>query len=148
MKTIRTAYFGNAYITRTVLFLSGLIAVAIAGTILLAPDAFYAGYGIEVGGNATLANELKAPAGALLVAGLLMFAGAFRSAFAVMSLITATIVYLSYGLARVLSIAIDGLPHSGMVSAAGIEIVVGVVCLLTLLHVRRASANPVSERRA
>ena len=140
MKARAMALSGNPYTTRLVLLLSGLIAVAIAGTILTAPDAFYAGYGIQVGGNATLANELKAPAGALLVAGLLMFAGVFRSKFIVASLITATIVYLSYGMGRVLSIAIDGLPHSGMISAAGIEIVIGTVCLLTLLHVRRKNA--------
>ena len=141
MKTIRMARLGKQFATRTVLFLSGLIAVAIAGTILLAPDLFYAGYGIEVGGNATLANELKAPAAALLVAGLLMFAGVLRSSIAVLSLATATVVYLSYGLGRVLSIAIDGMPHSAMVSAAVIELVVGAICLVTLLHARRTSAE-------
>ena len=94
-----------------------------------------------MGGNATLANELKAPAGALLVAGLLMFAGALRLKFAVISLTTAAIVYLSYGAARVLSIAVDGIPHSGMVSAAGIEIVIGAVCLITLLHEQRTRTS-------
>ena len=141
MKSQEMALSGNPYTTRLVLLLSGLIAVAIAATILAAPDAFYAGYGIQVGGNATLANELKAPAGALLVAGLLMFAGVFRSQLIVASLITATLVYLSYGMGRVISIAIDGLPHSGMVGAAGIEIVIGAVCLMTLLRIRRKRAN-------
>ncbi|WP_405227799.1 hypothetical protein [Lentisalinibacter sediminis] len=36
-------------------------------------------------------------------------------------------------------LAVDGMPHSGIVSAAGIEIVIGVICLLTLLHFRRAN---------
>ncbi len=116
-------------------------AVAIAATILVARNAFYTGYGIAVGGNATLANELKAPAGALLVAGLLMFAGVIRSGLAVMSLATATAVNLSYGLRRVMSIAIDGFPHSGMISAAVVELVIGAVCLVTLLQVRRANST-------
>ena len=141
MKLREMARFGNAFATRAVLGVSGLVAIAIAATILVAPDLFYAGYGIEVGGNATLANELKAPAGALLAAGLLMLAGVVRSSLAVISLVTATVVYLSYGLARVASIAMDGLPHSGMISAAGIEIFIGAVCLLTLRHVRRVHAN-------
>ena len=140
MKSKVIASLGSLFATRVVLFLSALIAVAIAATILVAPDAFYAGYGIEVGGNATLANELKAPAGALLVAGLLMFAGVFRSGLAVISLAIATAVYLSYGLGRVISIAIDGLPHSGMIGAAVIELVIGAICLVTLLRVRRATA--------
>jgi hypothetical protein len=124
-----------------VLFVSGLIAVAIAVAILFAPTAFYTGYGIDVTGDATLANELKAPAGALLVAGLVMFAGAFRRRFAVVSLTTAAVVYLSYGLSRVTSIAIDGVPHSGMVSAAGVELAIGAICLLTLLQVRHHNTN-------
>ena len=98
------------------------------------------GYGIEVGGNATLANELKAPAGALLLAGLLMFAGVIRLRYAVVSLATAAAVYSSYGLGRVISIAVDGLPHIGMIIAAGIEIAIGAVCLLTLLQVRGSEA--------
>lgn len=141
MKSRAMAVFGGPHIARLVLFGSGLVAVAIAVAILFAPAAFYAGYGIDVTGDATLANELKAPAGALLVAGLVMFAGAFRTDFAVVSLTTAAVVYLSYGLSRVTSIAIDGVPHGGMVSAAGLELVIGAVCLVTLLQVRQIKTN-------
>lgn len=141
MKSRVVSIFGGTHIARLVLFGSGLIAVAIAVAILFAPAAFYAGYGIEVTGDATLANELKAPAGALLIAGLVMFAGAARARFAVVSLTTAAVVYLSYGLSRLTSIAVDGMPHSGMVSAAGVELVVGAICLLTLLQVRHINAN-------
>lgn len=77
------AIFEGTHTARLVLFGSGLMAVTIAVAILFAPAAFYAGYGIEVTGDATLANDLKAPAGALLVAGLVMFAGAFRRELAI-----------------------------------------------------------------
>ncbi|MDJ0761191.1 MAG: DUF4345 domain-containing protein [Woeseiaceae bacterium] len=122
---------------RLVLCLSGLVASGIAVMILLAPDAFYASYGIELSSNATLANEMKAPAGGLFLAGLIMLFGVFRSSFVALSLATAAGVYLSYGLGRIASIAIDGLPQSGMVAAAGIELVVGTVCLLTLMYARK-----------
>ena len=141
MKSRAIAVFGGTHAARLVLFGSGTVAVAIAVAILFAPAAFYAGYGIDVTGDATLANELKAPAGALLVAGLVMFAGAFRWELAVVSLATAAVVYLSYGLSRVTSIAIDGVPHSGMVTAAGVELVIGSICLLTLLQVRQINTN-------
>ncbi len=141
MKSTVSNIFGSAVVTRLVLGASAIIAVAISATILFAPELFYAGYGIEVGGNATLVNELKAPAGMLLIAGLFMFAGVFRSELAVLSLATATLVYLSYGLSRMLSIALDGLPHGGIVGATAIEIVVGAVCLATLLRVRRGQLN-------
>ena len=141
MKLKEMAVFGGRNTAPLILLPSGIIAVVIAGTILFAPEALYAGYGIDVSGNATLANELKAPAGMLLAAGLLMFAGVFRSQLAVVSLATAAVVYLSYGLSRLTSMAIDGLPHSGLVGAAGVELIIGVVCLLTLLQVRRFNAQ-------
>ena len=141
MKSKAMAVFGGTYTARLILFCSGLVAVGIAIAILVAPAAFYAGYGIDVTGDATLANELKAPAGALLVAGLIMFAGAFRRELAIVSLTTAAVVYLGYGLSRVASIAIDGVPHSGMVNAASVEIVIGAICLLTLLQVRQIDTN-------
>ncbi|MDJ0941617.1 MAG: DUF4345 domain-containing protein [Woeseiaceae bacterium] len=141
MKSQVLPIYGGSLTTGLVLVPSALIAIAIALTILFAPDVFYSGYGIEVVGNATLANELKAPAGTLLIAGLLMFAGVFRRDLAVFSLATATVVYLSYGLSRVISIVLDGVPHSGMISAAGIELLVGAICLATLLQTRRANAG-------
>jgi len=125
---VRVGLF-SSYATRGLLLASGLIAASIAAMILFAPNAFYEGYGIEIGANVSLGNELKAPAALLLLAALIMLAGVFRSEFAIPSLATATAVYLSYGLSRILSIAIDGVPHSGLVSAAVIEIAIGGVCL-------------------
>lgn len=125
----------------SILGTSGLIAVIIACMILFAPDLFYRGYGIEIAQNATLANELKAPAGILLIAGLLMFLGAFKPKFADFSLLTATAVYLSYGLSRFSSLVIDGVPHSGMLSAMGIEVVIGVMSLFVWLKQRRGETS-------
>lgn len=115
------------------LLLSGLVACGIAATILFAPDAFYAAYQIELAGNISLTNELKAPAGVLFFAGLLMLAGVFRKRLTTVSLIAAAAIYLAYGAARFLSFAIDGVPHSGLVGAATFEIVIGAICLLALL---------------
>ena len=117
---------------KLILLISGTIAIGIAVTILFAPSGFYAAYGIELGGNVSLTNELKAPAGVLFVAGLLMLAGVFRRQLMITSLVAATAIYLPYGLARLVSIGIDGMPDSGLVSAAIFEIVIGVVCLLVL----------------
>ena len=136
----------GSWITRGVLLTSGLIATGIAAMILFAPDAFYAGYDLDIGGNVSLANEMKAPAGALLLAGLLVTAGAFRPAYTIVSLATAAGVYLSYGLARLSSMAIDGMPHGGLVSAAVIEVAIGTICLADLLRHRRPAVADQSGR--
>ena len=127
----------NLYVTRGLLLASGLLATAIATAILFTPDAFYSGYGIEIGSNVSLANEMKAPMGMLLLAGLFILAGAFKRELAVRSLSIATITFLTFGLSRVISIAIDGVPHSGLVSAAVLEIAIGVICFVDLMYLRR-----------
>ena len=147
MSIERRKVLNASYKVKLTLLVSGLVAVGIAGTILLAPEVFYAGYGIQVGGNATLVNELKAPAGVLLAAGLLMFAGVFRTEYIRVSLTTAAVVYLSYGLARLLSMAMDGMPNSGLVSAAGIELGIGAACLLALLRAREINIPEEPMRR-
>lgn len=134
----------SKYLTRGLLLASGLLATGIAATILVAPDPFYASYDIDVSSNASLANELKAPAGMLLVAGLLMLAGVAKSEHTVTSLAVGSVIYLSYGLSRLLSIAVDGIPHSALVSAAMLELALGTVCLFGLVHLRmhtRCSGN-------
>lgn len=132
----------SSYGTRGLLLASGLISAGIAVMILFAPNAFYGSYGIEIGANVGLANELKAPAGLLLLAGFLMLVGVFKLEFVFPSLAIATAVYLSYGLSRVLSMAIDGYPHSGLVSAAVFEIAVGGLCLVELMRHRKKTATP------
>lgn len=130
---MKVTRFKNSTMRALVLVASGLLAIAIAGEILLTPNAFYAAYGIELDSNISLVNELKAPAGVLFFAGLIMLVGAFLSALSFAALATGATIYLAYGSSRLLSIAVDGVPHSALVSAAGIEIIIGAVCAIVLL---------------
>lgn len=129
------------YAAKGLLLASGLLGAGIAATILFAPEAFYTGYGIDIGSNVNLANELKAPAGLLLTAGLLMLVGAFRAVLVVPSLAVGSVIYLSYGASRLLSMTIDGVPNKALVIAAVLEIVVGVACVIGLTFLRRAVAD-------
>jgi len=147
MRIDKSKVLNGTYMVKLTLLVSGLVAVGIAGMILLAPKAFYAGYGIEVAGEPTLVNELKAPAGFLLTAGLLMLVGIFRAELVTVSLTTASIVYLSYGLSRLSSMAMDGLPDNSLVCAAGIELGIGAVCLMALLRARDSNPHHLPARR-
>lgn len=131
----------SLYATKGLLLASGLLAAGIAVTILFAPDAFYTSYGIDIRSNVNLVNEIKAPAGVLLIAGLVMLTGVFRAELVTASLATATAIYLSYGLSRLLSMATDGVPNSALVIAAVLEIAIGVACLFGLVRLRRATAD-------
>jgi hypothetical protein len=129
----------NSIINRRVLLLSGIVVVGIASAILVAPDAFYTSYGIQLGGDPSLTNELKAPAGGLLFAGVMILAGSIRTRFVALSMATAAAVFLSFGLSRFLSMIIDGVPHDGLVSAAIVEVAMGTICLLSLVSCHRQS---------
>jgi len=126
----------NSKVLKSILIISGLIASGIGVAILFAPVAFYATYGIELGGDVSLLNEIRAPGAALLAIGILIISGAFVDKLAFTALVVSTLLYLSYGLSRVMSIAIDGMPAEGLVQAAVLEIVTGLVCVFALVKYR------------
>jgi len=122
----------NLKVIKIVLLVAGLIAIVIGGAIVTIPAVFYATYGIQLGSDVSLLNEIRAPGGALLATGILIFSAAFVTRLTFTSLVVATLLYLSYGLARILSMVIEGMPDEGLVQAAVLEIVIGLVCAFAL----------------
>ena len=126
----------NSKVLKTILIISGLIASGIGVAILFAPTAFYATYGIELGSDVSLLNEIRAPGAALLASGILIISGAFVDKLAFTAVVVSTLLYLSYGLSRVMSIAIDGMPVEGLVQAAILEIIIGLASIFALVKYR------------
>lgn len=126
----------NSKALKALLLISGLIGAGIGGTILFMPAAFYAASGIELGGNISLLNEIRASGGTLLASGLLIMSGTFVVTLTFISTLVAALLYLSYGLSRLMSMAIDGMPDAGLTAAAALEIVIGLVCVLALIKLR------------
>lgn len=126
----------HSKILKSILFLSGLIAAGIGGAILFVPETFHALNGIELGGQVSLLSEVRAPGGALLVCGLLITSGAFLAELAFTSAVLSALLYLSYGLARILSMSFDGIPAEGLVQATVLELTIGLICMFALLKYR------------
>lgn len=126
----------NSKVLKTILFISGLIMTGIGGTILFMPVAFYAGNGIELGGNISLLSEIRAPGGALLASGILIILGAFVAKLTFTSVVISSLIYFSYGISRILSIAIDGMPAEGLVIATAVEIIIGLLGVFAFLKYR------------
>lgn len=118
------------------LVVSGTILLAIGFTLLIAPAVMHAANGVALGNNPSLLSEIRAPGGALLALGALVLAGVFVSRLRYPATMIAAIVYVAYGMSRLLSMAIDGMPASGIMVATGLEIAIGAVnvVLLTRLH--------------
>ena len=126
----------NSKVLEILLIISGLIGTGIGGALLFTPVAFQASAGIELGDNISLLSEIRAPGGALLTSGILMILGAFVANLTFTSTVICTVIYLSYGISRILSMIIDGMPGEGLVIATAVEIVIGLVGVFALLKYR------------
>ncbi len=120
-------------VVKVVLINAGLTLLIIGLWILSSPQGFYAANAIELGNNINLFSEVRAPAGALLVFGLLLVVGAFIRALSFAAALSGSLLYLSYAAARALSVAVDGLPGEGLIVAGVVELLFGLACAYVLL---------------
>ncbi|MEM8710802.1 MAG: DUF4345 domain-containing protein [Planctomycetota bacterium] len=134
--------------SRIFLATCGLIAASIGAMILATPATFHATNGIELGTDPSLLSEVRAPGGTLFALGLLILAGGVRPSWAQLSTAVSAVVYLAYGLSRVLSMVLDGVPDAGLVNAAAFELVLGAGCaaILASAH-RRGNASKKAKNR-
>ena len=118
---------------KAMLTLFGLTAVGIGGALLLTPIEFQKSGGVILENNASLLSEMRAIGGVLLVCGLVITSGAFVSRLTYASTALSGLLYLAYGLSRVLSIAMDGLPSQTLVTATVFELLFGLCCVWALI---------------
>jgi hypothetical protein len=132
-------------VLKAVLFVSGLIAAIVGVATLFAPEAFHASSGIDLGGQISLLSEVRAPGAALMASGILIVSSAFADRLAFTSVVVSTLLYLSYGLSRLLRMAVDGMPADDLVLATVLELVVGLTSLFVLARYRKRGAIAVSS---
>jgi hypothetical protein len=132
----------------TVIFLSvsGLLLLAIGCTILFVPHAFYASDGIVLGNDPRLLSEIRAPGGLLATSGLFILAGVLRPTLRSLAFILTILVYGSFGLSRLLSFYLDGMPSNSLAIATVIELVMAGIGLVMLRGVMGGS--PIDSSRA
>lgn len=126
---------------KVLLLVSGALLILVATLIFVSPVDFYASSQIELGPNVSLLNELKAPAGLLLAAGVFMIGAIFVRSQADTALWLAALIYLSYAIARSASMAFDGMPAAVLVQVAAIEGILGLACLAVLVIRRKPTGR-------
>ncbi len=120
-------------LTRGVLTVSGAILGLIGGALMFAPKAFLETNHVFIDRDSGLMSELTAPSGLLILTGALMILGAFKLRYANLALLIGAIVYGSYGLGRLVSMMLHGLPSGSLITATVIEFAVAVVLLVLRL---------------
>ena len=126
----------NSRVVKVILAVSGLILLGVGSATLFAPEAFLGTSGINLGGQASLFSEIRAAGGALLLSGILILSGIFIPRMTFTSMVIAIAMFLSYGVARILSMSVDGLPDTAIVGATVLEMVIAFAGIFALIRFR------------
>jgi len=108
------------------------------------PIAFHEFSGLILSNDIGLLSEARGAGGAVAGFGLLILFGAFNRRLSFTATIAAMVLYLGFGLARLLSFALDGNPGEMVVTGMIGEFVFGAVAAFALLKYRetpRVSAS-------
>ena len=119
-------------LTPIFLILSGLLLLAIGGTILFMPHAFYGSDGIVLGYDPSLLSEIRAPGGLLAASGIVILTGGFRPRGQSLAVMLTVLVYGAFGFSRLVGLALDGMPSNNLVMATGVELFVAAIGLIIL----------------
>lgn len=115
---------------------SGFIAIAaliltyVGASILFTPVGFYAANGTMLEHQPNILSEVRASGGLLLGSGIAIFLSLFIPTLRRQALGLSSLVYLTYGFARVFSMLLDGMPSMSLTLSAGVEILIGALSAL------------------
>ena len=121
---------------QTILIALALIAIVFGGWRLLAPVSFYAFSGLDLPAQPGLLSEVRGAGGIMLFAGLIAAMGAFSRAWTRTAIVLAFMLYSAIVLGRVLGLAVDGVPVSGVLTGLVIESIAAVIAGVMLFRDR------------
>ena len=122
---------------RTILLVAGMITSLVGLASMIVPVETEAGLGIVINSEASLLNELRASGGGLAAVGGYILYGAFIAELAYSATLLATLMYLGFGFARVLSMALDGMPDPRLLQVTVVEFAIGLLCFAALMMCKR-----------
>lgn len=126
---------------KSYLVLSGLLLSFIGVSSLLMPIEMKATAGIDLSSeNVNALNDVRAYSALLFALGLITISGAFSLKLSSISTLIPTLVFLSIGVGRVISILADGMPIESVIKATVLEFVLGFVGFI-LFQKKKVEAN-------
>jgi len=126
----------NSKVLKGILILLGLPLIIFGSWRLIDPISFFNFSGLLLSTDAGLLSEARGAGGAILGFGILIFLGAFKKNLSYTSTITAMILFLGFGMARIISLVIDGNPGSMIFQGIIGEFFMGLLALFALIKYR------------
>lgn len=128
-------------VLNVILFLAGLLILVVGSATLIFPVEFSAKHGVNLVQDVSLFNDIRGLGGLMLGSGLIIISGAFIKKMRFTSTVVGSVMYLTFALARVISIVLDGVPAEGLIKATVVETVMGLVVLMAFIKYREATAH-------
>jgi hypothetical protein len=126
----------NSKILKGILILLGLLLIVIGSWRLFDPIAFFENSGIVLSNEVGLLSEARATGGAVVGFGLIIILGAFNKRLSYTSTISAIVIFLGFGIARLIGFGLDGIPGEGIIQGIIIEFVLGLLAVFALFKYR------------
>jgi len=126
-------------VLNVILFLAGLLILVVGSATLFFPVEFSAKHGVILAQDVSLFNDIRGLGGLMLGSGLLIISGAFVKQMRFTSAMVGSVIYLTFAMARVVSIVLDGVPAEGLIKATVIETVMGLLVLVALIKYREVA---------
>jgi len=127
----------DSKVLKVMLFLLGFALIVMGSWRIFEPVGFYAYSGIILGDSANMLNEARAAGGGVVGAGLLILLGAFIKSLRYTSSIVCFGLFLSFGIARLIGIGMDGYPGDELIKGIVSEFIFGLMALLAFLKYRK-----------
>ena len=127
-------------VLKGILIVLGLLLIVIGLWRLFDPITFFENSGLVLSNEAGLLSEARATGGAVVGFGIVVLLGAFNQRLSYTSTITALVVFLGFGIARLIGFSLDGNPGEGVIQGIIIEFVLGLLAVFALFKYREKSA--------
>ena len=129
----------NSKILKGILSVLGLLLTGLGSWRLFNPITFYENSGLVLSNEAGLLSEARGTGGVIVGFGLVVLMGAFYQRLSYTSTIAAIVVFLGFGVARVIGFSLDGNPGEGVIQGIIFEIVLGLLAVFALFKYREKS---------
>jgi len=127
----------NSKVLKTILFTLGLMLIIFGAWRVAFPVEFFEFSGLTLDSEVGILSEARGAGGAILGLGILILLGAFFPTLTFTSIIVLIVVFLSYGLARLLGIATDGVPGPDIIKGIISEFIAGLIGIFAFLKYRK-----------
>ncbi len=129
----------NSKVLKGILIILGLLLIIVGSWRLFVPIAFFENSGLVLSNEAGLLSEARATGGVVVGFGLIVLLGAFIQRLSYTSIIAAIVLFLSFGIARLIGFGLDGNPGESIIKGIFFEFVLGMLAVFAFIKYREKS---------